>query len=173
LGKYSTKVYPSPLSADLAMSSSQVITFSGGVGYCLVLAASSKKKSWNTPSHSCSETEETETYNVKHTAIHFGFTNFGFHLPVNSPLLCLSHTTILIQSKILLLLPISIPPTLLPATQITHQLISSMPSNYHILWNIISICQLITLFPRLSQQIVPYFPFQILGNWLDIAALHI
>jgi|SRR5882724_385326 len=114
LGKYSTKVYPSPLSADLAMSSSQVMTFSGGVGYLCVRTACSKSKSWNTACHPCLRTGERAINNLQHTAIHFGFTNFSFHLLINSPLLHLSHMLKLIQLKILLLLPVSIPPRPLP-----------------------------------------------------------
>jgi len=76
LGKYSTKVYPSPLSADLAMSSSQVMTFSGELGTCVcVRIACSKSKSSNTACHSCLRTGERAINNLQHTAIHFGFTN--------------------------------------------------------------------------------------------------
>src|SRR5882724_3673959 len=113
LGKYSTKVYPSPLSADLAISSSQVMTFSGGVGDLCVQTAFSKSKSWNTACHSCLRTGERATNNLQLIAIHFGFTNFSFHLLVNLPLLHLSHMLTLIQLKILLL-PFSIPPRPLP-----------------------------------------------------------
>jgi len=173
LGKYSTKVYPSPLSADLAMSSSQVMTFSGGVGYLCVRIACSKSKSWNTACHSCLRTGERAINNLQHTAIHFGFTNFSFHLLVNSPLLHLSHMLKLIQLKIILLLPFSIPPRPLPTPQKRHQQISRKAGGYNILGMVIYVCEIVAGLPRLTQQKFSHSPLQILGDWLDIVGLGI
>ena len=132
------------------MSSSQVMTFSGGVGYLCVRAACSKSKSWNTACHLYLRTGERATNNLQHTAIHFGFTNFSFHLLVKSPLLHLSHMLKLIQLKILLLLPFSIPPRPLPTPPKRHQQISRKAGSDNILGMVIYICEIVTGLPRLS-----------------------